>query len=68
MRISGLRVTPVDVPLEAPLWWAGELYPGTAKFVIEVETDTGLLGPGEAPSTVVAMGEKLVGFDLAGND
>src|ERR1700736_4752299 len=68
MRISGLRVTPVNIPLEAPLWWAGGLYPGTSKLVIEVETDAGLIGLGEAPSTdlynaVLAMGERLVGLD-----
>jgi glucarate dehydratase len=68
MRISSLRVTPVNIPLEAPLWWSGGLYPGTSKLVIEVETDSGLTGLGEAPSAglhsaVVAMGERLVGLD-----
>jgi glucarate dehydratase len=68
MRISDLRATPVNIPLEAPLWWAGGLYPGTSKLVIEVETDAGLTGLGEAPSTdlystVMAMGERLVGLD-----
>ena len=68
MRISGLRATPVNIPLEAPLWWAGGLYPGTSKLVIELETDAGLVGLGEAPSTglhsaVLAMGERLIGLD-----
>lgn len=68
MRISGLRATPVNMPLEAPLWWAGGLYPGTSKVVIELETDAGLVGLGEAPSTnllsgVLAMGERLIGLD-----
>jgi glucarate dehydratase len=50
------------------MWWAGGLYPGTSKLVIEVETDSGLVGLGEAPSTdlhatVLAMGERLVGLD-----
>jgi glucarate dehydratase len=68
MRISGLRATPVNIPLEAPLWWAGGQYPGTSKLIIEVETDAGLVGLGEAPSAdlypvVLAMGERLVGVD-----
>lgn len=68
MRISGLRATPVNIPLEVPLWWAGGLYPGTSKIVIELETDVGLVGLGEAPSpqlhaAVIAMGERLVGLD-----
>jgi glucarate dehydratase len=68
MRISRLRATPVNIPLEAPLWWAGGLYPGTSKVVIELETDAGIVGLGEAPSTnllsaVLDMGERLVGLD-----
>jgi glucarate dehydratase len=26
MRITRLRVTPVNIPLEAPMWWTGGLY------------------------------------------
>jgi len=68
MRISAVRVTPVNIPLEAPLWWAGGLYPGTSKLILEVETDAGLIGLGEAPSAdllsaVLVMGERLVGAD-----
>jgi glucarate dehydratase len=64
MRIIHLRVTPVNIPLVAPMWWTGGLYPGTSKIVIEIETDQGLVGLGEAPSTemlrtVEAMGERL---------
>ncbi len=68
MRITRLRATPVNIPLEAALWWAGGRYPGTSKLVIELETDAGLVGLGEAPSTglqaeVTAQGERLVGLD-----
>jgi glucarate dehydratase len=66
MRIQRLRVTPINIPLEAPLWWSGGLYPGTSKLIIEVETDAGIVGLGEAPSSalaaaVVVMGERLAG-------
>jgi L-alanine-DL-glutamate epimerase-like enolase superfamily enzyme len=44
MRIRALRATPVNIPLEAPMWWTGGLYPGTSKTVIEIETDQGLVG------------------------
>ncbi|KIC10992.1 chloromuconate cycloisomerase [Leisingera sp. ANG-M1] len=68
MRITGLRATPVNIPLEKPMWWTGGHYPGTSKTIIEVETDQGLLGLGEAPSVDVvdsihAMGERLIGAD-----
>jgi glucarate dehydratase len=68
MKITKIRVTPVNIPLEMPLCWTGGLYPGTSKTVIEVETDEGLVGLGEAPSTdlaprVEAFAPRLIGQD-----
>jgi glucarate dehydratase len=68
MRIRSLKATPVNLPLEAPLWWSGGLYPGTSKIIIEILTDQGPIGLGEAPSTDVLptierMGQRLVGMD-----
>ncbi|MEM9248171.1 MAG: mandelate racemase/muconate lactonizing enzyme family protein [Pseudomonadota bacterium] len=68
IRITGLRVTPVNIPLARPVWWTGGHYPGTSKAIIEVETDAGLVGLGEAPSLdvighITAMGERLIGAD-----
>src|SRR5271165_2749545 len=68
LKISRIRATPINLPLEAPLWWTGGLYPGTSKAVVEVETDEGLIGLGEAPSSdvsemIAAMGEVLAGQD-----
>lgn len=74
MKITRIRATPVNIPLERPLWWTGGLYPGTSKAIVEVETDQGIVGLGEAPTSGVAgligqLGERLVGhdpFDIAG--
>ena len=68
MKITNIRATPVNIPLEAPFWWTGGLYPGASKAIVEVETDEGLVGLGEAPSTdvcamIAAMGEALAGKD-----
>lgn len=68
MRITGLQVTPVNIPLEKPLWWTGGHYPGTSKSIIEVATDEGFVGLGEAPSidvvkTIEAIGQALIGAD-----
>ena len=68
MKITRLKATPVNIPLEAPMWWTGGLYPGTSKIVIEIETDEGLIGLGEAPSTdllgaIDGMRERLIGCD-----
>jgi glucarate dehydratase len=62
------------MPLDAPMWWTGGLYPGTSKIIVEVETDQGIVGLGEAPSvdvlrSIEAMGERLTGrdpIDIAG--
>ena len=55
MKITNIRVTPVNIPLEALLCWAGGLYPGTAKAIIEVETDEGLVGLGSLDHLVKSV-------------
>ena len=49
MKITAIKVTHVNVPFDAPFWWTAGLYPGASKSIIEVETDEGLVGLGEAP-------------------
>jgi glucarate dehydratase len=75
MKITDVHATPVNIPLEAPFFWSVGLYPGTSKTIIEVETDEGIVGLGEAPSWDCAelinntMGPLLVGrdpIDIAG--
>ncbi len=75
MKITKIRVTPVNIPLEIPIYFSAGLYPGTSKTIIEVETDEGIVGIGEAPSPDCAgiierdIGPRLIGrnpFDIAG--
>ena len=75
MKITSIKATPVNIPMDIPYFWSVGLYPGTSKVVIEVETDEGITGLGEAPSCDCAaviekdMGPKLIGrdpFDIAG--
>lgn len=69
MKITAIRATPVNIPMEVPYYWSAGLYPGTSKTVVEVETDVGLVGLGESPSSdcaeVIAnvLGPRLRGFD-----
>ncbi len=75
MKIRRVTATPVNLPLEAPYVWAfGEL-PGFSVTIVEVETEDGLTGLGEAPSHVAAtiirdqLAGALIGhdaFDIAG--
>jgi glucarate dehydratase len=68
MKITAIRATPVNLPLEAPYIWALGEHPGFSKTVVEVETDQGLTGLGEAPShgeaaVIDALAKRLVGTD-----
>ncbi|MDX1738409.1 MAG: mandelate racemase/muconate lactonizing enzyme family protein [Alphaproteobacteria bacterium] len=49
MKITDIKVTHVNVPFDAPFWWSAGLYPGASKSIIEVFTDEGIIGLGEAP-------------------
>jgi glucarate dehydratase len=74
MKITAIRATPVLIPLEAPYLWSYGALDGFTKCVVEVETDSGPTGIGEAPShgaapIIAAMAERLAGgdpLDIAG--
>ena len=68
MKITAIRATPVNLPLEAPYIWALGEHPGFSKTIVEVETDQGLTGLGESPShgealAIEALAERLIGTD-----
>ena len=69
MRITAIRATPVNIPLEAPYLWSYGALAGFSKTIVEVETDAGLTGLGEGPSpanvaTILnAFAPRLVGRD-----
>ena len=75
MKIRKITATPVNLRLDAPyLWVFGEL-PGFSPTIVEVETDEGLTGLGEAPTpaavriTTESLAPALIGrdaFDIAG--
>lgn len=50
MKIVTLRATPVAVPLRKPELWAFGGRVGLVSVIVEVETDEGLVGLGEAPA------------------
>jgi glucarate dehydratase len=71
MKIKDVRVTPVSVPLEAPLRHANGCHWGRfVRTIVEIETDTGRVGLGElggggesASAAVQALKPYLVGRD-----
>ncbi|MGH3712421.1 MAG: mandelate racemase/muconate lactonizing enzyme family protein [Micromonosporaceae bacterium] len=50
MRITGLTATPVAVPFAAPEIWAYGERRGLVSVLVEVTTDEGITGIGEAPA------------------
>ncbi|RTZ97697.1 MAG: chloromuconate cycloisomerase [Deltaproteobacteria bacterium] len=68
MKITNIKATPVNIPLETPFWWTGGQYPGTSKTIIEVETDEGLTGLGEAPSASLAPVIQDLALRVIGKD
>jgi glucarate dehydratase len=73
MKITAIRATPVNIPLEAPYLWSYGSLAGFSKTIVEVETSDGIVGLGEGPShanvaTIRAWTERLIGrdpFDIA---
>jgi glucarate dehydratase len=68
MKITNIKATPVNIPLELPFLWTAGLYPGTSKTIIEVETDEGIVGLGEAPSSHLASAVESLAPRLIGKD
>src|SRR5579863_7794960 len=71
MKITDLRATTVTVPLEAPLRHANGAHWGRfVRTIVEVETDTGLVGLGEmggggesAEAAIRGLRGYLIGHD-----
>jgi glucarate dehydratase len=69
MKISAIRATPVNIPLEAPYLWSYGALGGFTKTIVEVETSDGITGLGEGPSpanvaTILnTFAPKLIGRD-----
>lgn len=75
MRITAIRATPVNIPLEAPYLWSYGALGGFSKTIVEIETSEGIVGLGEGPSpanvaTIAnAFAPRLIGrdpFDIQG--
>jgi glucarate dehydratase len=69
VKITAIRATPVNIPLEAPYLWSYGALGGFSKTIVEVETSDGIVGLGEGPSPAnVATIEKVFAPKLVGRD
>lgn len=48
MRITGIKATPVSVPFRQPEIWSGGSRLGVTSIVVEIATEAGVVGVGEA--------------------
>src|SRR3990172_1021517 len=53
-RIAAVRATPINVPLVSPYHCSVGVYRGFSTTVVEIETDDGLTGIGEASTPYAA--------------
>ena len=51
MRIISVDATPLIVPYKEPYYWAQGIVDGANVLLIEIKTDSGLIGYGESIST-----------------
>ena len=67
MRITDVRATPVNVPFTEPEIWSQGARHGITAIIVEVETDTGIIGIGEsvpAPNPAVTVAAITSAADL----
>ncbi|MBU2980713.1 mandelate racemase/muconate lactonizing enzyme family protein [Lentibacter algarum] len=69
MKIAAVRATPVNIPFRAPYRFSYGSIASLTKTVIEVETEDGVVGLGECAdgdraTDVMAMGARLIGWDV----
>lgn len=68
MKITKIKATAVNVPLEAPIRWSWGVRRETTRLIIRIETDEGITGIGETMGRVGAdsveyEAQKLIGQD-----
>jgi glucarate dehydratase len=67
MKITDITITPVNVPLEAPIRWSWGVRDEANRTIVQLETDEGLVGLGETfggahmPVLIDSMKGKLLG-------
>lgn len=69
MKITDIIITPVNVPLEAPIRWSWGVRAEANRTIVRMNTDEGVVGLGETfggahmPMLIESMKSKLIGSD-----
>ena len=64
MRITNIQTTAVRVPLREPLKWTGGIRESASGLILEIETDEGIVGVGEAPGPTLPVIQTIVDREL----
>ena len=65
MRITTIETTAVRVPLREPLKWTGGIRESASGLIVEIDTDEGLVGVGEAPGPTLPAIQTIIDRELA---
>jgi L-alanine-DL-glutamate epimerase-like enolase superfamily enzyme len=64
MRITSVETTQVAVPLREPLKWTGGIRTSASGLIVELHTDEGLIGLGEAPGPTLPAIQTIIDQEL----
>jgi L-alanine-DL-glutamate epimerase-like enolase superfamily enzyme len=65
LRITSVQTTAVRVPLREPLKWTGGIRESASGLIVELHTDEGVVGVGEAPGPTLPTIETIIGLEFA---
>ena len=60
LRITGIETTAVRVPLREPLKWTGGIRQSASGLIVELQSDEGLVGIGEAPGPTLPAIQTII--------
>jgi L-alanine-DL-glutamate epimerase-like enolase superfamily enzyme len=64
LRITNVHTTAVRVPLREPLKWTGGIRESASGLIVEIRTDEGLVGVGEAPGPTLPAIQTIIDREL----
>ncbi len=65
MKIVDVKMTPLFCRFKQPYFWAQCRHDGARLALIQVETDQGIVGYGEVPSTMMPLEPIMLFFETA---
>jgi L-alanine-DL-glutamate epimerase-like enolase superfamily enzyme len=65
LRITSVQTTAVRVPLREPLMWTGGIRESASGLIVELHTDEGIVGLGEAPGPTLPAIQAVIDKELS---